>query len=171
MNEVLKTNIDLVKIYVGCDRLAEDEVVLRGQGRTLRGQCPILHCEGSSESFAVYLNESMGVYDSFYCFRCGKSGDVIDLHEAMRHYLPNPAHTVKDLAQRFGVKLMREEDTMTDEEMAEREGKKMAVQDFRRAEAALLFETGIVPQIQQIKDPHARARTLAICLKAAGLDH
>ena len=46
---------------------------MRWHGNTGRGKCP-LHNGDNPTSFAVYIDTQ-----SFYCFRCNESGDVITL--------------------------------------------------------------------------------------------
>jgi DNA primase len=66
------------------------------QGDQLRGSCP-LHGSGSatSRSFAAHLGKNV-----FHCFRCGASGNALDLWTALTRL---PLHAaVLDLCRRLG---------------------------------------------------------------------
>ena len=69
-------------------------VNLRRRGRTLSGLCPF-HSE-KSPSFTVYPENQ-----SFYCFGCGTSGDVIDLVAKLFNLSSYDA--AKKLAYDFGI--------------------------------------------------------------------
>jgi len=109
----LKANFTCVKQTVSCQQVAELETHLRRTGGKLVGRCPLVDHEESTGSFYCYPNVG-GFYDSWWCFGCNRGGDVIDLYEGVMGWDRKPASTLKLLAERFGLKLWREEDLMSE---------------------------------------------------------
>lgn len=92
----LKIRIEAVKAAVPITDLAKRYVILQRSGATLRGRCPF-H-EDHVPSFVVYPSGS-----NFYCFGCGRHGDVITLYVAMERVPFRQAlDELEDLARDYG---------------------------------------------------------------------
>jgi DNA primase len=163
-----KANFEAVKAVVFCDRLAEEEVVLRPSGGHLRGQCPLPDHDGDSPSFYCLADER-GAYTKWHCHRCNKNGDVIDLYNEMYGPFGNPWLAMTDLADRFRIKLWREDDFLDPWQLEVRRQERRAEAAFTRAVMEEIFERDVMPQIKAIEDPEKRARLLATALREAGL--
>jgi transposase InsO family protein len=72
---------------------------LRGQGVQRRGPCP-LHgsTSGTSRCFSAHLDKN-----AFHCFKCGRSGNALDLWAAAQQLSPYDAAI--DLCQRLAIPL------------------------------------------------------------------
>ena len=98
--ELVKQSVDMVKY------LEEKGVSLTPSGVSLKGLCPI-HGE-RSPSFHVKTREATGSFDSFHCFGCGASGDVIEL--AMQMETLSFPGAILFLAERADIKLSESEE-------------------------------------------------------------
>ena len=165
----LKANFACVKAVVGCEQVAELETYLRptGGGR-LVGRCPLADHEDKSPSFYVYSNQG-GFYDSWYCFGCSRAGDVIDLYEGVMGWGREPVSTLKQLAERFGVKLWRDEDLMSETQLVARKARRRVEAAFDRALRAHYFDLWVMPVVNAVEDLAEREALLERCLKEAGL--
>jgi DNA primase len=157
-----------VKGSVQCDQVAEEETVLRSEGGHLRGTCPLPEHQGDSRSFYCYDNGS-GFYEKWWCHRCNKGGDVIDLYAAMHGLEHNLVFALQAMAERFGIKLWRDTDFMSENQMKIRKAKRQAERRLSDAITSLAFSRMVIPLLKQIEDKGERARELERCLKAAGL--
>lgn len=72
---------------------------LHGRGAQQRGPCP-LHgsTSGTSRCFSAHLDKN-----AFHCFKCGRSGNALDLWAAATHQTPYDAAV--DLCARLGIPL------------------------------------------------------------------
>jgi putative transposase len=72
---------------------------LHGRGAQQRGPCP-LHgsTSGTSRCFSAHLDKN-----AFHCFKCGRSGNALDLWAAANQQTPYDAAV--DLCQRLGIPL------------------------------------------------------------------
>ena len=86
--------IEELKMHSDIESVVSSYVQLKRRGRILVGLCPF-HSEKSG-SFTVYPESQ-----SFYCFGCGASGDVIDL--AARLFILSSYDAAKKLAADFGI--------------------------------------------------------------------
>jgi DNA primase len=164
----LKASFASVKGTVGCDQVAELETDLRAVGGKLLGRCPLPDHEDRTPSFYCY-SQGSGFYDSWWCFGCNRGGDVIDLYDAQEGPFQNKVIALHALAERFGLKLWRPKDFMSDLQLA-------AMRAKRRIEVALdvalrkwYFEIHAMPQINAVEDEGARRLLLEKALKEAGL--
>ncbi len=118
----LRKAIAAVKDAVEVEDYAAGLTELRPAGNTQRGWCPV-HAGSSPDSFAVYTAERR-----WYCFRCCRGGDVIDLCRAVEG--GELQEIVYLLARRFGVELPTRYDfwhTRQDEKSKTREAAKKHV--------------------------------------------
>ncbi len=173
-DEVLEANFACVKGTVGCDQVAEQEVELkpeggRSAGAKLRGRCPLPGHNGDSRSFYCYSSGQNGFWDSWYCHRCGVGGDVVDLWDAQEGPFENAVHALQDLAERFGLKLWREEDFYTTVDLAAKRAEGRARRALEDAITARYFERWVMPEIAAIEDQAERMAALDEALKTAGL--
>lgn len=166
---VLEANFSAVKGTVGCDRVAEIETELRPVGGKLVGRCPLPDHEERTPSFYCYAKENSGFYDSWWCFGCGRGGDAIDLWHAQQGPFGNLVMAMQDLAERFGLKLWREEDLMSEPQLAARKARKRAEADFDRALRGHYFDLWVMPVVNAVEDLTEREAMLERCLKEAGL--
>ncbi|HBT96423.1 MAG TPA: DNA primase [Desulfobulbaceae bacterium] len=102
-----------VKAETDIVRLIGEHVVLRKSGANFMGLCPF-HGE-KTPSFYVYPGTA-----SFYCFGCGKSGDVIEFVKEYNH-VDFPA-ALKDLAARCHIAL-------PEKKLSERERRQREMQE------------------------------------------
>lgn len=166
----LEANFASVKGTVGCDQVAELETGLRLVGNKLLGRCPTRDHEDRTPSFYCYPSETyQGFYDSWWCFGCKKGGDVVDLYDAQEGSFANAVVALRALADRFGLKLWRAEDLMSDNQLA-------AMRARQRVEAARdhalrewYFEREVVPLARAIEDEAERKAFLDNAFKKAGL--
>jgi hypothetical protein len=164
----LEANFASVKGTVGCDQVAELETDLRQSGRLLRGRCPLPDHEDRTPSFFCYPNHSR-FYDGWWCYGCNRGGDVVDLYAAMEGPFGSMVMALHALAERFGLKLWRDEDFMSDFQLA-------AVRAERKIEAALdralsqwYLEREVMPVADAIADEAERELFLNRAFKEAGL--
>ncbi|MBR6735260.1 MAG: DNA primase [Oscillospiraceae bacterium] len=88
--------IEELKYRIDAETLVSPYTRLRRTGRTLTGLCPF-HSE-KSPSFVVYPDTN-----SFYCFGCGKGGDMITFVKEAEHL--EYIEALKFLADRAGIKM------------------------------------------------------------------
>ncbi len=167
----LEANFACVKGAIGCDRVAETETELRTVGGRLVGRCPLPDHEDRTPSFYCYANEHAGFYDSWWCFGCSRGGDVIDLWRAVGPLgeMGSPVMAMHDLAERFGLKLWREEDLMSESQLAARRARQRVDAAFERALTGHYFDLWVMPMVNGVEDPGERRELLERCLKEAGL--
>ena len=89
--EALRENVDLTE-------LAGRQTELKCCGRTHRGHCPFSDHPDRTPSFHVYPD------GRFYCFGCGRDGDVVDLWATVRGIEPG-IEAALDLAREYSVQL------------------------------------------------------------------
>jgi DNA primase len=89
--EVLREQTDLVE-------LAERRTELRQSGKAYVGRCPHPDHEDRNPSFYVYPDRR------FYCYGCGRHGDVTDLWAAVNNVEPG-IKAALDLAREVGIEL------------------------------------------------------------------
>jgi hypothetical protein len=164
----LKANFACLKGTIGCDEVAQLEVALRQEGGKLRGSCPLPDHGGTSPSFYCYPNER-GFYDRWWCHRCSIGGDVVDLYAAMEGPFRNAVDALRALADRFGLKLWRPEDLMSDEQLAAMRARKKVEAVRDRALTEWYFEREVIPLARAIEDEAERRAFLENALKEAGL--
>ena len=164
----LEANFASVKGTVGCDQVAELESELRRSGGLLKGRCPLPDHEDSTPSFYCYPN-GHGFYDSWWCFGCNRGGDVVDLYAAMEGPFGNMVMAMHALAERFGLKLWRGEDFMSDFQLATRRARRKVEGALDRALREWYFQIHAMPQINAVKDEDERKLLLEKALKEAGL--
>src|SRR4051812_10536114 len=87
--EILREQADLVE-------LAERRTELRQSGKAYVGRCPHPDHEDRNPSFYVYPDRR------FYCYGCGRHGDVTDLWAAVNNVEPG-IKAALDLAREFGI--------------------------------------------------------------------
>jgi DNA primase len=162
-------NFEAVKAVVGCDTLAREEVTLKHSGSELRGECPLPEHQGNSPSFYCYPGET-GLYTSWYCHRCTKGGDVIDLYSAMYGPYGNAVFAMEELAAHFNIKLWREEDLLEPWQVEVRRQERRAKAAFARGVQEYIFERDVMPHIRAVEDPAERAAVLKVALREAGLE-
>jgi len=165
----LYANFACVKGTVGCDRVAELESALRPVGGKLVGQCPLPDHEDSTPSFYCYANEHAGFFDSWRCYGCNRGGDVVDLWHCQQGPFGNLVMAMQDLAERFNLKLWREEDLMSDTQLAARRARRRVDTAFDRALKAHYFDRWVMPVVNAVEDLDERRALLERCLKEAGL--
>lgn len=168
----LGANIEAIKSVVSCDVLAARETRLRASGPNMVGLCP-LH-EEKTPSFYVYAGDPSGHhYDRWECFGCKRYGDVIDLYQALYGPSNNLVFAMQNMAEHFNIKLWRREDFLDEEELAQERAEREAQAMEKKVKTDLVvrryFEQEIMPMIRAVEDPQQRARTLARCLREAGL--
>src|SRR4051794_9390537 len=93
----LRKAIEAVKDAVPVETYAADLTELRKSGNSLRGWCPA-HAGSNPDSFAVYPEERR-----WYCYRCNRGGDVVDLCQAIEGGEVWEAMYI--LARRYNVEL------------------------------------------------------------------
>lgn len=164
----MAANFAAIKGSVQCYDVAEPETFLRPSGKDLRGGCPLPEHEGDSPSFYCYDN-GQGFYDKWYCHRCSKGGDVIDLYAAMHGFEHSPVFALQELASHHGIKLQKGDDFLSDNQLLIRRTKKRAMARLESAITKLMFEQYVLPWLKAIEDPEERERQLQSCLKEAGL--
>ena len=103
--------IEELRYRVDAEQIVSPYVRLRRSGRNLTGLCPF-HSE-KSPSFFVYPENN-----SFYCFGCGKGGDMITFIREAEHL--DYVEAVRFLAERSGLK-MPEDLGKDDEQMRARQ--------------------------------------------------
>jgi DNA primase len=161
-------NVALVREKVLCVDLAEYETELRAYGEEWLGLCPLPDHEENTPSFYCYASEDDS-RTSWYCFGCNRGGDVIDLYMAMEEQ-PNMLFAMQGLADRFGLKLHKPDEFMSDNQHQIAKAKREAQKRLTDAMAALVFSEWVVPLIQEIEDPYEKAAVMRACLDAAGLE-
>jgi hypothetical protein len=164
----LKASFASVKGTVGCDQVAELETDLRTVGNKLLGRCPLPNHEDRTPSFYCYSNGS-GFYDSWWCFGCENGGDVIDLYDAQEGPFQSKVVALDALVERFGLKLWRPKDFMSDFQLAAMRAKRKIEGALDLALRKWYFETRAMPQINAIEDEDERRLLLEKALKEAGL--
>lgn len=166
----LEANFAAAKAVVQCPQVAEDEVILRasGAGEDLRGKCPLPDHDGDSPSFYCYDNGS-GVFDKWYCHRCSKGGDVIDLFAAMHGLEHNLKFALDALAERYGLKLWRDTDLMSETQLKARKARIASERAFAKAVSEHFFATKVIPLIREVEDKNERAALLRRCIGIARL--
>ncbi len=165
----MEANFACVKAVVGCEQVAELETHLRRTGGgKLVGRCPLLGHDERTGSFYCYPNEG-GFYDSWWCFGCSRGGDVIDLYEGVMGWGREPVSTLRLLAERFGVRLWREEDLMGEAQLAARRARRRVEAALDRAVRAHVFDRIVMPLVNAVEDLGEREALLERCLKEAGL--
>jgi DNA primase len=163
-----EANFGIVKGTIQCWQVAEEETVLRPSGKHLRGKCPLPEHDGDSPSFYCYDNGG-GFYDSWYCHRCSRGGDVVDLNAAMRLLEHNLTFAMQDLAERYGVKLQRDVDVMSETQLIVRRARIASERAFAKAVAEHFFATKVIPLVRGVEDERERAALLRRCIKYAGV--
>lgn len=167
---VLEANIACVKGTVGCDRVAELETVLRPAGGKLVGRCPLPDHEDRTPSFYCYAGEHAGFYDSSWCFGCSRGGDVIDLYGLLKGWDHGPVWwSLEGLAQDFGFKLWRDDDLMSETQLAARRARRRVEAAFDRALRAHYFDLWVMPVVNAVEDLGEREALLERCLQEAGI--
>jgi hypothetical protein len=166
---VLEANFACVKGRVGCDQVAEIETELRPISGKLLGRCPLPDHEDHTPSFYLYANEHPGFYDSWWCFGCGRGGDVVDLWQAQQGPFGNLVMAMEDLAERFDLKLWREEDLMSETQLAARRARRRVEAAFDRVLRVHYFDRLVMPVVNAVEDLGEREALLERCLKEAGL--
>jgi DNA primase len=91
---MLRTALEAVKARVRVEEFAATLTQLDPKGR---GRCPV-HKGDNPQSFAVYPDEGR-----WWCYRCDRGGDVIDLAQAVEG--GDVLEAMVRLAQQFGVEL------------------------------------------------------------------
>ncbi len=167
-SEILKANIQSIKGTYQCDEVAErfGETHLYDEGGKKRGRCPI-H-EGDSPSFFCYPDEQ-GQFTRWQCFRCNEGGDVLDLYEAMYGPFSSVVHTLQDFAEKFGVSLWREEDFLSENQLALQRAKKSAQKRLERMWLDIAYRESVLPYVRRITDEGERAQVNERCLRLLGL--
>lgn len=166
----LEASFASVKGTIGCQEVAELETYLREEADKLRGPCPLPDHSGDSPSFYCYPDDaSRGLYTGWHCFRCDRGGDVIDLYAAMFGLEHNLVWAMQGLAERFGLKLWRDTDLMSESQMMARKARLSAERAFNQAIAEHVFERNVMPLIKSVEDDGERAELLSRCLRLAGL--
>jgi DNA primase len=165
----LEANFACVKGAIGCEQVAEMETYLKpAGGGKLLGRCPCIDHEDGTPSFYCYPNDG-GFYDSWWCYGCNRGGDVIDLYEGVMGWRREPVSTLRLLAERFGLKLWRPEDLMSDAQLAARTARRRVEASFARALRAHYFDLWVMPQVRAVEDLGEREALLERSLKEAGL--
>lgn len=119
--EEVRTRNDIVEVVESCG------VKIQRKGSSYFGLCPF-HSEKSA-SFSVSQNKQM-----FYCFGCGKGGNVISFVMDYENFTFQEA--VKYLADRAGVKLPEPDDSP---EMKAKESRKIRLLECNREAAAYFY--------------------------------
>ncbi|MBQ1544262.1 MAG: DNA primase [Clostridia bacterium] len=88
--------LDTLRERIGIEELVSDYVPLKRAGRLSRGLCPF-HSE-KTPSFTVYPDTQ-----SFYCFGCGKGGDIITFTRDIENL--DYVEAVRLLADRAGLNM------------------------------------------------------------------
>ena len=165
----LEANFACVKGTVGCDSVAELETELRPVGGKLVGRCPLPDHEDRTPSFYCYAREHMGFYTFWRCYGCNRGGDVVDLWQAQQGPFGNLVMAMQDLAEHFDLKLWRDEDLMSDTQLAARRARRRIETAFERALKAHCFDRLVMPLVNAVEDLDERRALLERCLKEAGL--
>lgn len=93
--------IEFVKESCGLVEAAETLNALPAkEGSRYQGQCPLGHSSKGGKCFTIYPDTQ-----SFYCFHCGASGDVIDLVAKVKGIEPGEA--INWLCREFGLPIFR----------------------------------------------------------------
>jgi hypothetical protein len=173
MNQVaLQASFATVKGTVGCDQVAELETDLRAVGGKLLGRCPLPEHEDHEPSFYSYLSETYrGFYDSWWCFGCERGGDVVDLYDAQEGPFANAVVALRALADRFDLKLWRDEDLMSDNELAAMRARSKVEAARDRALIQWYYRREVLPLAKAIEDEAERRAFLEDAHKRAGLSH
>jgi DNA primase len=168
----LNASFASVKGTVGCDQVAELETDLRSVGDKLFGSCPLPDHEDREPSFYCYPSKSYrGFYDSWWCFGCGRGGDVIDLYDAQEGPFANAVVALHALADRFGLKLWRDEDFMSDFQLAAMRARRRVEAARDRALMAWYFQQEIIPLAKAIEDEAERKAFLEDARNRARVSH
>jgi DNA primase len=164
----LEASFSSVKGTVGCDQVAELETDLRPSGGLLKGRCPLPDHEDRTPSFYCYP-DNHGFYDSWWCYGCNRGGDVVDLYAAMEGPFGSLVMALHALAERFGLKLWRDEDFMSDFQLAAMRAKRRVEAARDRALSQWYFEREVMPVANAIADEAERETFLNRAFKEAGL--
>lgn len=131
MTSVTKEVIAEVRMQASILEVVSETVVLKRAGINYRGLCPF-HAE-KSPSFNVTPDKGY-----FICFGCGEKGDVFAFVQKIKGI--NFIEAVRDLAQRYGVKL-----AVSPEDRKEYD---------RRSQILLLYEQASEYYMRIMQDPH-----------------
>jgi DNA primase len=164
----LEASFASVKGTLGCDQVAELETDLRPSGKLLKGCCPLPDHVDRTPSFCCYANNH-GFYDSWWCFGCNRGGDVVDLYAAMEGPFGSMVMALHALAEKFGLKLWRDEDFMSDFQLAAMRAKRKIEAARDRALRHWYFEREVMPVADAIADEAEREAFLNRAFKEAGL--
>jgi CHC2 zinc finger len=169
---VLQAGFASVKGTVGCNQVAELETDLRTLGDKLLGRCPLPDHEVREPSFYCYPSDTYrGFYDSWWCFGCGRGGDVIDLYDSQEGPFANAVVALHALADRFGLKLWCADDLMSDFQLAAMRARRKVEAAHDRALTTWYFEREVVPLARVIEDKAERKAFLEDARNRAGLSH
>jgi hypothetical protein len=173
MNQAaLQASFASVKGTVGCDQVAELETDLRAVGDKLLGRCPLPDHQDQTPSFYCYSSETyQGFYSSWKCFGCDKGGDVVDLYDAQAGPFQNKVIALCALADRFGLKLWRDEDFMSDFQLAAMRTRRKVEAARDRALMEWYFQREIIPLAKAIEDEAERKAFLEDARTRARLSH
>ena len=166
----MRASFASVKGTVGCDQVAELETDLRAAGDKLLGCCPLPDHHDRTPSFYCYPSESYrGFYDSWWCFGCGRGGDVVDLYDAQEGPFANAVVALHALADRFGLQLWRDEDFMSDFQLAAMRVRRKVEAARDRALMEWYFQREIIPLAKAIADEAERKTFLEDARTRVGL--
>jgi DNA primase len=112
---ILAEDIERVRAATDFAAVAGEHIALKRVGRRYQGLCPF-HAE-KSPSFSINAEEGL-----YYCFGCGKGGDVITFVREVEHL--DFAEAVERLAARAGIQVRH--DTAAVSEERQRRGRLVA---------------------------------------------
>ncbi|HEX2046687.1 MAG TPA: CHC2 zinc finger domain-containing protein [Acidimicrobiales bacterium] len=112
---ILAEDIERVRAATDFAAVAGEHIALRRVGRRYQGLCPF-HAE-KTPSFSINAEEGL-----YYCFGCGKGGDVITFVREVEHL--DFAEAVERLAARAGIQVRH--DTAAVSEERQRRGRLVA---------------------------------------------
>jgi DNA primase len=167
-SEILKANLESIKGTYQCDEIAESfgETALYDEGGKKRGRCPIHN--GESPSFFCYPDEQ-GRFTRWQCFRCTEGGDVIDLYAAIHGPFSSVWHTVMDFADRYHLKLWREEDYLSNSQLMLKRAREGAQKRLNRYYNDLAYRQSVLPMLYEIEDLDMRRVENERCLRILDL--
>jgi CHC2 zinc finger len=166
----LQASFASVKGTVGCDQVAELETDLKPVGDKLLGRCSLPDHKDRELSFYCYLSKTYrGFYDSWWCFGCARGGDVVDLYNAQEGPFVNAVVALHALADRFDLKLWRDEGFVSDFQLAAIRARNRVEAARDRALTKWYFQREVVPLARAIKDEAERKAFLEDARTKAGL--
>jgi DNA primase len=124
MARIKQTSVEEVKAAADMLAVVSPRTQLRKQGGRYTGRCPF-H-EERTPSFSVNAHDKL-----FYCFGCGKGGDLISFVRETENL--DFAGAVEWLAERFNVRLEYEESSPHAEEERRRRGRLLELLDTAAA--------------------------------------